>query len=189
VTHLGVPGLKDGIMFRRYIGSLAMAAAISAANPAIAGPKPQDHTAAAVEVRQQMAPVIAPHRAISIPLFSASFHLYPDPGVQPLYFSHLFLGAKNVYRATENPLPIDEMKTTFFSRSTLALAQLWSGRVQLDAFQSALRIQNAQLSPGGLRSLHLSGLSLSLHFGRNARASQPAQSWRRLPRMVGSVLD
>jgi hypothetical protein len=92
------------------------------------------------------------------------------------------------------------------TQSTLPLVQFWGGRLQLDAFQSTLRFQNGQLGPGsnggmrasrlpgqsypgGLRSVHLSGLSLSFRFGRDARTGHPAQLWRRLTRTLDAVLN
>ena len=80
------------------------------------------------------------------------------------------------------------------------------GRLQLDAFQSTLHIRDALLNPfdnGGMRGSHLpgqtylgvppsislSGLSLGFHFGRNPQTGDPARSWRRLPRILGAVLN
>jgi hypothetical protein len=96
---------------------------------------------------------------------------------------------------------MDEVKTLILTQSSLPLVQFWGGRLQLAAFQSTLHIQNGQLGPAGnsrlagqsypdgLRSVHLSGLSLSFRFGRDARSGHPAQLWRRLTQMVGAVLD
>jgi len=176
-------------MFRRYVFSLTLAAALAAAIPTIPCAQAQNHAAQVNLEHQPVAPAVAPHQAISTHLLNTPLRLYPDPGTQPFRFSQLSLGLNAPHQDTQSVVQMDEMKTPFFSQSTFALAQLWSGRVQLDAFQSALHIQNVQPSPGGLRSLHLSGLSLSLHFGRDARASHSAQIWRHLPRMVGSVLD
>ena len=50
-----------------------------------------------------------------------------------------------------------KVKTLFLMQSSLPLVQLWSGRLQLDAFQNTLHIQNQ-------RSVHLSGLSVSCHL-------------------------
>ncbi len=96
---------------------------------------------------------------------------------------------------------MDEVKTVILTQSSLPLVQFWGGRLQLDAFQSTLRIQNGQLGlvggggmrnsllsgqtfPGGPRSVHLTGLSLSFRFGRDARNGHPAQLWRRLTHIL-----
>jgi hypothetical protein len=101
---------------------------------------------------------------------------------------------------------MEQVKTLLLTRSSLPLVQLWGGRLQLDAFQSTLHIQNVQLGPlgygaaqgfrspqqsylGGPRSLHFSGLSVSFHFGRDARTGRPTQAWQRLARIVGGVLN
>ena len=66
-----------------------------------------------------------------------------------------------------NPLPrIEKVRTLFFTQSNLPITQLWSGRLHLDAFQDTLHIQNQ-------RSFHLSGLSVSFHFGQGTRAEHP----------------
>jgi hypothetical protein len=70
----------------------------------------------------------------------------------------------------------------FFKQSSLPLLQLWSRRLQLDAFQNTLNIQNP-------RSVHLSGLSLNFHFGRDAQTGRPPQALRCLSRIVGTVLN
>jgi len=122
------------------------------------------------------------------------------------YFGSLLAGAYARDYSLEHLSPFDQVKTLILTRSSLPLVQFWGGRLQLDAFQSTLHIQNVQLGPcrnagwratrfsaqscfGGSRSLHLSGLSLSLHFGREARTEHPEQLWRRLTRIVGTVLN
>ena len=90
------------------------------------------------------------------------------------------------------------------TQSSLPLCQLWSGRLQLSAFQSTLHSQNAQLGPlgyggmegfrptrqsypGGPLSVHFSGFSLNFHFSRDSRTRYPTQVWRRLKRFVGTA--
>jgi len=46
-----------------------------------------------------------------------------------------------------------------------------------------------QSYPGGPRSVHLSGLSLSFYFGRDARTGYSAQLLRRLTRSIVAVLN
>ena len=101
--------------------------------------------------------------------------------------------------------PIKKVKTLIFTRSSLPLVQLWDGKVQLDAFQSTLRIQNVQVGgfdyrdmphfslsqqnfPGGSRSVRLSGLSVTFHFGRVERTQYPMQAWKCVPRIMAALL-
>jgi hypothetical protein len=79
-------------------------------------------------------------------------------------------------------LPVREVRTLYFTQLTLPLVQLWSGRLQLNAFQNTLHIQN-------LRSVQLSGLGVSFHFSRDTRAGRPIRAWRGLSRIVGTVLN
>ena len=101
--------------------------------------------------------------------------------------------------------PIVKVRTLIFTRSSLPLIQLWGGKVQLEAFQNTLRIQNVHIGPigsggmpnfrvpeqtfpGGSRSVHLSGLSLNFHFGRVERTRRPKEAWRCVPRIVAALL-
>jgi hypothetical protein len=153
-----------------------------------------------------LAPIITMLRTVSTPLQTASFLLYQDPGKSPAHFSHVFAGAyEGDHRIARLP-PMEEVKTLFFTQSSLPIVQLWGGRLQLDAFQSTFHIQNVQLlGPLGFRStqgfrsarqgysvgprsVYFSGLSLSFHFGRDARTGRPIQAWRCLSRIVGNVI-
>jgi hypothetical protein len=106
----------------------------------------------------------------------------------------------------ESLSPIVKVNTLILTRSSLPLVQLWDGKLQLEAFQSTLRIQNVQIGPmgyggtpnfrlpqqnvpGGSRSVHFSGLSLNFHFGRVERARRPTQSWKCVPRIVAALLN
>ncbi len=101
---------------------------------------------------------------------------------------------------------MDQVKTLTLTQSSLPLFQLWGGRFQLGAFQSTRHMQNVQLGPlgyggmegfrpprqsypGGSRAVHFSGLSLSFHFGRDARTRHAAQGWGRITRFVGTILN
>jgi hypothetical protein len=98
---------------------------------------------------------------------------------------------------------MEEVKNLILTLSSLPRVQFWGGRLQLDAFQSTLHSQNVQLGPlgyggmqgfrplaqgypGGPRSGHL---TLSFHFGRDARTGRPTQGWQSLSRIVGTVLN
>ena len=97
-----------------------------------------------------------------------------------------------------------EVKTLLFTESSVPLARLWSGRLQLNGFQNTIFIQNLQVDPvgyggaldlrpprriypGGPRSVELVGVSVSFHFGREARAEGSMQAWRCVARMVRNV--
>jgi hypothetical protein len=143
---------------------------------------------------------------VSTPLLATSFLLSQDPGKSPARFSFLFAGAYERDHSLKHLSPMDEVKTLTLTQSSLPLVQFWGGRLQLNAFQSTLHSQNVQLGPfdnhgmgasrlprqsypGGPRSVHLSGLSMSFHFDRDARTGHPAQLWRRLTRIVDAVLN
>jgi len=185
-------------MYKRLIVMLGMFLGIHA--PAAAQtPAPQ-----LVLVQGNVAPVIMMLRTVPAPLPPASFELNRNPGKTPAHFSHMFAGNYEPDRNIERLPPTYEVKTLFFTKSSLPLAHLWSGRMRLDGFMGTLNMQNVQLGPsaagglqdfrppresypGGPRSVDLYGVSLSFHFGRNAGAGRPPQVWRCLSRIVGSA--
>lgn len=159
-----------------------------------------------VLVQEHGAQIMMMHPTVSTPLPAASFLLSQDHGKSPARFSLLFAGAYERDHSLERLPPIVEVKTLIFTLSSLPLVQLWGGRLQLGAFQNTLHNQNVQLGPlgyggmqgfrpprqsypGGPRSVHFSGLSLSFHLGRDSRTTRPTQVWRRMTRFVGAVLD
>jgi len=186
-------------MYKRFIALLGIF--LGGHAPAAA----QTHLPQIVLAQKHVAPIITVFRMASAPLLTTSYVLYPDPGKSPARFSQLFAGANEHALSMDRLSPVEEVKTLFSTQSSLPLVQLWSGRLQLDAFQNSLHIQMLQLGPlgyggmldfrrprlsypGGPRSVHFSGLSLSFHFGQGARTGGPAQAWRRLSRIVGTVL-
>jgi hypothetical protein len=116
------------------------------------------------------------------PLPTGSFLVPQNPGKSPPHFTWQFAGTYERDHSLELRPPMEKIRTLFFMQSSLPLIQLWSGRLRLDAFQNTLQIQN-------LRSVHLSGLSVSFHFGQGARAERPTQSWRSLSRIVRTALN
>ena len=159
-----------------------------------------------VLAKEHVAPIITMLRTVSIPLPTTSFLLYQDPGKPPVHFGYLFSGATELDPGPEVLPSVKEVKTLFYTQSSLPLVQLWSGRLQLDAFQSTLHIQNVLLGPlaygnmqgfrsprqgypGGPLSVHFSGLSLTFHFGRDARTGRRVQAWQRLSRIIGNALN
>ncbi len=160
----------------------------------------------APQIVERVEPTVTMLRTVSTPLPAASFLLYQDPGNSPARFSPVFAGADESEHTMGRLLPMEEVKILFFTRSSMLLVQLWGGRLQLDAFQSTLHTQNVPLDPlsyrgtqgfrsarqsypGGPSSVHLSGFSLSFHFGRDARTGRQTEAWRYLSRIVGTVLN
>jgi hypothetical protein len=138
-------------------------------------------------------------------LVAPSTLLYQDLGNSPAHFNRLFVATYERDTSLGQLLPMERVKNLLFTQVNLPLVQLWGGRLQLGAFQSTLHIQNVQLSPlgyagtqdfrsgqqsysGGPRSVRLSGLSLSYHFGGDARAARPTDVLRRLSRIVDNAL-
>jgi hypothetical protein len=187
-------------MYKRLITLLGIA--LCSLEPA-AGQTPAPRI---VLAQEHVAPIITMLRTVSNPVPPSSFLLYQDPGKPPVHFSYLFAGATGLDPGTELLPSMKKVKTLFYTQSSLPLVELWSGRLELDAFQNTVHIQNVLLGPlayggiqgfrsprqgypGGPRSVHFSGLSLTVHFGRNAQTGRPNEAWRRLSRMVGNVLN
>jgi hypothetical protein len=178
------------VLLGMFLGSYAPAAAQA--------PAPQ-----IVIAQEHVAPIITMLRTVSTPLSALSFPLAQDHGQPTARFSLLFAGAYERDHSLEPLPPLEEVKNLILKLSSLPLVQFWGGRLQLDAFQSTLHSQNVQLGhlgyggmqgfrppaqgyPGGPRSPRL---TLSFHFGRDARTGNPAEAWRSLSRIVGTVLN
>jgi hypothetical protein len=158
-----------------------------------------------VLAQDHVAPIIAILPTISTALPAFSFLRSQGPEKYNAHFSLPFAAAYPRDYRLDHLSPMEEVRTLILTQSSLPLIQFWGGRLQLEAFQSTLHIQNGQLGPagnsmrtsrlagqnypGGLRSVHLSGLSLSFRFGRDARTGHPAQLSQRLTRMVDAVLN
>ena len=188
------------MMYKRFITLLGIS--LGSLGPA-AGQAPSPRV---VLAQEQVAPITIMLRTVSIPWPTPSLLLYQDPGKPPVHFSYLFAGTTERDPGTELLPAVKKVKTLFYTQSSLPLVQLWSGRLELDAFQNTVHAQNVLLGPlaygvirgwrsprqgypGGPPSLHFSGLSLTFHFGRNAQTGRPIEAWRRLSRMVGNVLN
>jgi len=169
----------------------------------VAGQTPEPQS---VLGQKHVADIMTMHLKASTPLLVSSFLLSQDSGKSPAHFSLLLSGAYQPDQSLEHLSPMDKVKTLTLTQSSLPLVQLWGGRLQLDAFQSTLRMENMQVGPsgyggtenfrsarqsypGGPLSFHFTGVSLSFHFGRDARTRRPTQAWRRLTRIVGTVLN
>ena len=155
--------------------------------------------------QEHTAPIITMLPTVSSPLPAASF-LLSKGEKSNARFSPTFAEAYNRDHSLEHLSPMNEVKTLTLTWSSLPLVQFCRGRLQLDAFQSTLHIRDALLNPfnnDGMRGSHLlgqgylgvppsvslSGLNLGFYFGRNAQTGDPSRSWRRLPRMLGAVLN
>ena len=130
-----------------------------------------------------------------------------DPGKSPAHFSRVMMaGAYESDPSLERLSPMEKVKTVYFTQASLPLMQFWGGRLQLGAFQTTFHIQNVQLGPlcyrgrqdfrrplqgfqGGPGSIQVFGLSMSFHFGGDARVGRPTLAWQRLSRIVGRVMN
>lgn len=180
------------LMLGLFLGSLV---------PAVA----QTPTPWNVLAQEHVAPIITMLPTVSTPQAAASFLLSKGENSNAR-FSLMFAGAYKRDHSLEHLSPMNEVKTLTLTRSSLPLVQLCRGRLQLDAFHSTLHVRDALLNPfdnGGMLGSHLpghsylgvpptvtlSGLNLGFHFGRNAQTGDPARSWRRLPGILGTVLN
>jgi hypothetical protein len=141
-----------------------------------------------VLAHERIAPTTTMLRTVSTPRLTASF-LHQKPGNSLVHFGHLYAPAYERDDSLAGLPRIVEVKTLFFTQLSLPLAQLWSGRLEVDAFQNTLHIQNLQLYLGRPSSVHLSGLSLSFHLGQEARSGSQTQVQRCLSRIVGTMLN
>jgi hypothetical protein len=154
--------------------------------------------------QKPVAPVIAVFRAESKTLLAPSFLLSQNRKNTFAHTSLRFSGFDERDQALERLLPVIKVKTLILTQVSLPLVQLWDGRFELSAFQSTLRIQNVQLgalgyaampdfpqqnSPGRLRAVHFSGVSLNFHFGRVEGTRRPTSAWRCVPRIVAALLN
>jgi hypothetical protein len=166
-----------------------------------------------VLAQEHIAPIISILPTSILLTVSTSFHfplfpfrLFQDPAKTNAHFSSQIAGAYQGDFSLEHLSPMNEVGTLILTQSSLPLVQFWGGRLELDVFQSTLHLQNGQLAlvgtggmrdsrlsgqshPGGPRSLHLSGLSLNIRLGREARAGHPAHLWQRLTRPIAAVLN
>jgi hypothetical protein len=133
-----------------------------------------------VLAQAHFAPIITILPLVWTPLPTLFFRLSQDPEKSNANFSLRFAAAYPRDYRREHFAPMDEVKTLILTQSSLPLVQFWGGRLQLAAFQSTLHIQNGQLGPAGnsrlagqsypdgLRSVHLSGLSLLVANSKRA---------------------
>lgn len=160
---------------------------------------------APAEVR--IAPPLAMIRTVPATLLSASFLLPENSGQFAAHLNYQFEAAYEpdyVLQSLQSLSQMRQVKTLFLTESSLPLVQLWGGRAQFDGFTSTLHAQTVQFGPsasggpqdfrpprqsyrGGPRSVDLYGVSLSFHFGRDARIGHPAQIWRRVARIVHAI--
>ena len=146
-----------------------------------------------VHAQKTVAPPITVFRAESTPLLAPSFLPSQDRENTLAYSSLRFPGPVERDLGLERRSPVIKTKTLILTQVSLPLVQLCDGKLELDAFQSTLRIQNVQFGaqqnfPGGSRSLHFSGLSLNFHFGQVEPTQRPKQAWRYVPRIAATLL-
>jgi len=192
--------MRNHVTCKRFVVLIGMLLGCQA--PGVAQTPPPQY----VQAQERAAPTMAMLPTVSTALVVApSTLLYQDPGNSPAHFNRLFVGAYERDPSLGQLLPMERVKNLLFTQVNLPLLQLWGGRLQLGAFQSTLHIQNVQLSPlgyagtqdfrsgqqsysGGPRSVRLSGLSLSYHFGGDVRGARTTDVLRRLTRIVDNAL-
>jgi hypothetical protein len=187
------------VIHKRFILLLGMFMSSQAAPGQILAPR-------IAPAQKPGATVIAVFEAESKTLLAPSFRLSQDRENTFGHTSLRFSGFEERDQALERLLPVIKVKTLILTQVSLPLVELWNGKLELGAFQSTLRTQNLQLGalgngamrdfplpqqnfPGGLRAIHLSGLSLNFHFGRVEGTRRPTQAWRCVPRIVAALLN
>src|SRR5580693_1244464 len=106
-----------------------------------------------VPAQVRVVPTVTLLRAVPTAAPATSFLRSQDLGRFPAQFSRAVAGAYESDHTLELLPPMEQVKTTFFTQSSVPLVQLWGGRLQLGAFQSTLHIQNAQLGPLNYRDM------------------------------------
>ena len=187
------------MIHKRFILLLGMLMGSQAAAGQILAPR-------IASAQKPVALVITVLRAKSKTLLAPSFLLSQDRENTLAHISPRFSRLDERDQVLEHLLPVIKVKTLILTQVSLPLVELWNGKFELGAFQSTLRPQNVQLGalgyaampdfplpqqnfPGGLRAIHLSGLSLNFHFGRVEGTRRPTQAWRCVPRIVAALLN
>ena len=179
--HNRVPSLLPVVM--RHGFKLLLTVFLSSLGAAAQTPTPQ-----VVPGREPVAPIIARFQAVLVP--AGSFVLSEDPGKSAGHFRYLIVRSYGRDQGLENLSRIHRIKTSFLTRSSLPLFQLWGGRLLVDGFTTRLHMQNVQLGPpavGGLQNLYSSrqgypggprfyGLSLRFPVGRDAKIGRPTRT-------------
>ncbi len=188
------------MMYKRLIGLVGMFLGSHA--PAAA----QTVAPQTVLAQGRVAPVLKILRRVSATMPATYLSAHQDPVKLPAHSSPLVVGAYERDDSMEDFPHTEDVKTLFFTQSSLQLVQLWSGRLRLDGFAGTLYMQNVQLGPsasgglqdfrpprvmypGGPRSVDLYGVSMSFQLGRGARTGAPTQVWRCLSRIIRTVRD
>src|SRR5262249_7504986 len=127
----------------------------------------------------------------------SSFPLAEDPGKSSALFTGTYEHDKNLASLS----PLVETRTLFLTQSSLPLVELWGGHFRLQGFTSRLHMQSVPIdpSPGGAlrdfrpprlgyvsgpRSVALSGISMSFHFGRDTQIGRHDQIWNCFGRIL-----
>ena len=187
------------MIHKRFILLLGMLMTSQAAAGQISAPR-------IASAQKPIAPVITVFRAESKTLLAPSFLLSQNRENTFAHRSLHFSGFDERDQVLERLSPVIKVKTLILTQVSLPLVEFWNGKVELSAFQSTLRTQNVQLGalgyaamrdfplpqqnfPGGLRAIHLTGLSLNFQFGRVEGPRRPTQAWRCVPRIVVALLN
>jgi hypothetical protein len=93
---------------------------------------------------------------------TVSLLLSQGPEKSNAHFSLPFAAAYPRDYRLDHLSPMDEVRTLILTQSSLPLIQFWGGRLQLEAFQSTLHIQNGQLGPPAMAYADLSSRGTKL---------------------------
>jgi hypothetical protein len=195
-----IPAQLEAVMHKRFflllvlfLGNLVPAAA-------------QMPAAQIVPRQDRIAPLLDVVPTATAPLLAVSPLLPDNPEKFATHSSYRFARAyerdPGLEGLVESLSPMHEVKTLILTQSLMPLAQLWGGRLRLDGFASTLHMQSVQFGPsaaGGLRlpqqnyaagprSMDLYGVSLSFHFGRDAKIERPTPIWQWLAQTREKVL-
>src|SRR4029077_9454008 len=107
--------------------------------------------------QEHVAPIVMMLPTISTPLPAVSL-LPRVPGKSTAQFNLSFAGVYERDSTLEHLSHMDEVKTLTLTQSSMPLVKLLGGRLQLNAFQSTLHLQNVQLGSfgnGGMQGSNL----------------------------------
>ncbi len=136
-------------------------------------------------MQERSSPIRTLFQGVPAQLPATTFVPPLGPGKPPAHFTVPLAAAYN--------RDLEVIDTSFVTESRVPVLQLWSGRLQLDGFESTLDMENMLLGPSGSghpgvrvpREVVLYGISLRFRLGRDAQTGSRAEVWQCLARIVG----
>jgi hypothetical protein len=108
-------------------------------------------------------------RTVSAPTQFAMVLRHGDLGTSSVHLGYLLGGEYKPKDSLVSLWPIQNVMTLIFSSQSLPLVRLWRGRLELDAFQTSLRLQYPQLEASGYGGMLDFRLPQQSFPGREAR--------------------